>query len=513
MNAWIVSYWQDKSGSIALLFGLLLPIVLGFIGLGFDATRAHFVKQRLHSAVDAAVIAAAASRGTDVERRQIGEAVFAANYGTGLFSPPADITLTFDADGDVDLSVDTQMSAPFASFAGMDVLDIHVESAANRPILDIEIVLVVDVSGSMYASNSGGMSRIEALRQAAQKLLETLRDSAPSNVQLRFAIVPYNVNVNIGTANAHVVSDTGNALFTGTSWAGCVMERRPPFHLSNEYNPLATNGSGKWPAYIWPPEPDTLSNGLQSCLNPSNGGNNGYMIVEESLGVSNVMTQGPNLNCTRQPILPLTENLETVETAIAGLQAASNYGTLIAPGVTWGLRVLTPSEPFADAAPFSPAAQKFMVVLTDGEQINDTQLPNCRNVNHSSQTHSFDPASMDLAGNPITGHGPSDIWTPYGYILDSNPLGKAPDDFVSQADELLVEACDAAKLAGMSGGGELQIFTVTFSADAGPSTSVSDAMRNCASSSDQYFHATNAQKLEDAFEEIGQLVGTVSLVR
>ena len=504
---------KDRKASVALMFGLMLPILLGFMGLGFDAARAHFIQVRISKAVDQAALAAASSRGTDTERKGIAERIFAANYGTGLFAPPATVNVNIQADGRVDISVDATMETPFASFVGYPEFAIHAEGAAQRPLLDIEIALVVDVSGSMSASSSGGMTRMEALRDAAQTLLTSLQDNIPSNVNVRVAIVPYNVNVNIGTGNAQFVTDTNHALFSGTSWAGCVQEREPPFHITNDYNETASNGSGKWHAYIWPPEPDVQTSGVNSCINPSNGTGSGYASLRESTGPSDVQTAGPNMNCTRQPILPLTSDMTAVETAVANLQHAPNYGTLIAPGVSWGLRVLSPGEPFSEASDFSPSSTKIMIVLTDGEQINDTQIAACSTVNHSTQTYSFDPGTLDLGGNLFSGHGPSDIWTPYGYILDSNPLSKAPNGFVQQADELLVEACNEAKRAGASQDGEIEIYTITFSSSAGPSTSVSAAMRSCASTDNHYSHAPNAGKLSDIFEDIADVVTTTTLVR
>ena len=88
-----------------------------------------------------------------------------------------------------------------------------------------------------------------------------------------------------------------------------------------------------------------------------------------------------------------------------GLQEASSFNTLTAVGVTWGLRILTPGEPFAGAADFSPNTKKIMIVLTDGDQKVRHNHSTCTDATNSKGNYSFDPATMGLAGSELSGTG------------------------------------------------------------------------------------------------------------
>ena len=76
---------------------------------------------------------------------------------------------------------------------------------------------------------------------------------------------------------------------------------------------------------------------------------------------------GPWQGCEGiQPIVPLTSTRKPLKDGIDALEAEGN--THIPQGVVWGWRVLSPSEPFTQGAPYSDEFwHKIMVVMTDGD--------------------------------------------------------------------------------------------------------------------------------------------------
>lgn len=79
-----VSFWRDRRGSTAILFGLSMPMLIGGLGIGFEVSNWYMVQRAMQNAADAAVLAAASNAGTnyDVE----GKAVAAQNgftHGVG----------------------------------------------------------------------------------------------------------------------------------------------------------------------------------------------------------------------------------------------------------------------------------------------------------------------------------------------------------------------------------------------------------------------------------------------
>ncbi|MEZ5823319.1 MAG: TadE/TadG family type IV pilus assembly protein [Geminicoccaceae bacterium] len=505
MHGLLLRHFRDSEGVVAILFALLLPVLIGFLGLGFDAARATLVRMNIEMAVDNAVLAATASEGTTAEREALAKSVFQSNYGSGLLAPAARVTVVISTNGDVDVTAAATVPAPFASFFTSGDFDVNVASGGGRGLADIEVVLVVDVSGSMRFDGGNGMIRMEAARKAAHTLLDTIVANKPKSTRLRFAIVPYNVTVNIGRANAKYVSNTNHSLFTGTTWQGCVQERPAPYHLSEAYDPLATDGSGKWHAYIHPPEPnEKRADGSGMCWGDrSNGTNSGYEYISEwtTAGPTDQLS-GPNANCVKIPVTPLTENIVDIETAIDNLDWSYNNGTFAASGVAWGMRLLTPGEPFAEAAAFSSSARKIMVFLTDGEQTSPFQT-DCASAHNSVTSYQMNPADYGIAGDTLSTTGPDTIWTPFGY-LSSNPFGKAPDSYDTQLNEVVEEACQAVKTVASRHGGDrdIELFTLTFRE--GASSTIATTMANCATDSSHYFHAPGSVELEDAFRNIGE---------
>ena len=60
------------------------------------------------------------------------------------------------------------------------------------------------------------------------------------------------------------------------------------------------------------------------------------------------MKFGANLNCVRHPILPLTSTLDSVSSKIDALTSHQNLGTILAPGIVWGQRVLYQQAHFTE---------------------------------------------------------------------------------------------------------------------------------------------------------------------
>ncbi|MDP2325222.1 MAG: pilus assembly protein TadG-related protein [Gammaproteobacteria bacterium] len=67
------SFGRDGRGSTAILFGLSMPVLIGGLGLGFEASNWYMVQRAMQNAADAAVLAAASNAGAnyDVEGKAV----------------------------------------------------------------------------------------------------------------------------------------------------------------------------------------------------------------------------------------------------------------------------------------------------------------------------------------------------------------------------------------------------------------------------------------------------------
>src|SRR3546814_3154004 len=121
-----------------------------------------------------------------------------ANFEPGYL----DATITaFDITPDAgleNLTAHAAASLPtrFMHLFGFDSTTISVTTVVERRNRSAELVLVLDVTGSM---RSGG--RIEGLKAAARDMLNILFGDEDKRKNLYVGIVPYEVTVNIGTDN------------------------------------------------------------------------------------------------------------------------------------------------------------------------------------------------------------------------------------------------------------------------------------------------------------------------
>jgi len=146
----------DQQGGVAVLVALAMIPLLGMVGLALDGANAYVERSRLSRALDAAVLAAAkALRDGEDAALQEAFAVAAANgviQGAGGVS----LSLVFGANAEGENTVSMSGSVPvpvfFMRVLGYEQLTVATESEATIPPIDL--VLVIDRSGSLATQNA-----------------------------------------------------------------------------------------------------------------------------------------------------------------------------------------------------------------------------------------------------------------------------------------------------------------------------------------------------------------------
>lgn len=157
-----------------------------------------------------------------------------------------------------------------------------------------------------------------------------------------------------------------------------------------------------------------------------------------------------------QALMGLTDNLSSVSSTVSGLTASGS--TYIPAGLQWGWRTLDENQPFENKTKKNEDRKKLLILMTDGENTRS----------QAGETH---------AGNDY-----------------------------DAADALSQNLCTAIKNSG------IDIATVSYSNSSSSSTNTA-MLRNCASSSDLYFDASDAKGLEKAFSTATNQVNEVRLIR
>jgi len=369
-----------RRGGVATLLALAIVPLVGFVGIGTDAARAFMVKSRLSTALDAAGLAggkAFFSANRDADMTMFFSANFPAGYMGATVSGP---TFVVDAANEkIELAASATVPTTFMRLFGHERITVSASAEISRQEIMLDVVLSIDMSGSMTAS-TGGTTRIAAARNAATTLVEILFGSNVTNPLLKIGLVPWNSKVNVmvegqpyysaatvaeavgaftnpvtGTAQSTVyyANNTPVPLLSAppSNWQGCVYSR-----FINDADsstdadifdgPLSTSGAD-WPA--WEP------------IGPEGEPVPGPARCTLAIGFNECGA------CLEYGITPLQNAKQPILDAIANLTAPQG-NTNIPQGLGWAWRVLTPPDPFAEADPNPPfRRQQAIVLLTDGE--------------------------------------------------------------------------------------------------------------------------------------------------
>ncbi len=519
----------DEHSVIAVLFAILILPLLTVMAIAVDLGEFLVMKQQLQSAVDAAALDIGQQPTlSDAAASSQVQAFIAANYPNlsaiaTLQTPSVSRTSTLVA-----VTANATMNTNFLQVIGMPTLGVTVSSQVAVNQNKIEVVLVLDNTGSMN-QYYGGSTGIAGLQAAATTLVNTLFASDPTGQYVKIAVVPFTAAVNVGTQyntaswidttgagsltreNLNVPAGKGLITFAtqlkNASWAGCVRQRKEPYDVE-DIAPTAATPETLFTPYFAPSEPNGLCNHylsdgstgsmtqaqIQYSVTKYNGGN-----VQGTAGYGSTCQGttglGPNFLCAIQPIIPLTNDQTAILNEINAMQASG--ATVIPAGLTWGWHLISPIVssvlfPSNAAAPYSDATTiKAIILLTDGEA--DVQL-----------TSNYQPPTTTTNGFNQS------VFSAYGYgtgpHLNILPLPSSLNGVQDQPDYNLdqkeIQLCNNIKAVTDAYGnaGRIQIYAIGFGSVIDNSSL--ELLAQCASSPANYFYNPTSESLNTTFQQI-----------
>ncbi len=482
---------RSESGMTMPMLAISMVTLVSFAGIGIDVARMQMLQSKLQFSLDAAGLAAGATVSTAQLETEFTKYLYA-NFNNYMGATLSDTTVTPNADNTVfTLSARATMPTSFMGVVGIQTISVSTNSQISRAITGLELILVLDNTGSMdYTSGQPGVTKIAALKNAATTMITTMFGGATkvsTNGKLWVGIVPFSQAVNIGTGHTEWMNDNytyDNATTpldwgTGNSWGGCVDARLNGKDLSDD-PPQAGNAESLFGRYYW-----TSDN-----LNPVGSGSNNWIYNKwickwgwptqncyatyrcsgtyiscndlspyQYYSPLNTTDKGPNLSCPQQ-ITPMTNDPTILISSINAMTAEGD--TVINQGLVWAWHMLSPKwrglwggTMNANNLPLdynTSGMMKAVVVLTDGQNTID-------NYNHGA----------------------------YWYT-NSNRLGGQTLDQKTQA------LCTAMKNAN------IYVYTIGL----GPSGDVDTTLlSNCATASNYYFLSPSTAQLQTVFKTIG----------
>jgi Flp pilus assembly protein TadG len=216
----LTSFLPSEHGTISIIFGAAIIAMVGFVGLSIDVGRSIDAHTKAAAALDSAALAATRavfSGNKSVDEIETLAAEFFENNLKSAGDLGADYS-DFTADVNTDtktVKVKTTVHVPttFGHIFGVSKVSFAVTARATFNVQDIELSLVLDVTGSMCQP----CSKMAALKDASKELIDALMPENGGASEVKIALAPYSAAVNVGPL-AGIAS-------AGRSTDGCVVER------------------------------------------------------------------------------------------------------------------------------------------------------------------------------------------------------------------------------------------------------------------------------------------------
>ncbi|MGV3731704.1 MAG: pilus assembly protein TadG-related protein [Sphingopyxis sp.] len=253
LRAGTKSLISDRRGNAFMLTAAAIIPVIGFVGSAVDIGRAYMTQLRLQQACDAGVLAGRRAMGgasydeaAEAEADKMFNFNFPeAKYGASAILFSSEAINASDVAGQASAVLPTSLMFMF----GKDEFRLSVNCTAKLEISNVDVMLVLDVTGSMSGTNSGdSVSKIQGLRTAAIDFFDTLTTADIGDGRLRFGVVPYSSSVNVGSIliakNPDWIADT---VILPSRLAKFRQEyANPTYDPSDEYTDSATTYSSSW---------------------------------------------------------------------------------------------------------------------------------------------------------------------------------------------------------------------------------------------------------------------------
>lgn len=199
---------RDNAGNtLALIAAAMLPL-LAIVGSGVDMGRAYVVQTRLQQACDSGVLAARKKLGSEVVTTGVvpgdvattGNRFFNLNFQDGSYAT-YDRTFQMALESDYSISGVATIDMPMSVMQvfGQDEMPIRVTCASVLNFQNVDVMMSIDVTGSMRWTNPGDtLSRLDSVKAVIRNFYGQLEGAKGPGTRIRYGFVPYATNVNVG---------------------------------------------------------------------------------------------------------------------------------------------------------------------------------------------------------------------------------------------------------------------------------------------------------------------------
>jgi Flp pilus assembly protein TadG len=337
---------QDRKGGVAPLLALAIIPIVGAVGAAVDYSRANLVRTAMQNALDSSALMLSKDALT-LSSGQLDQK--ASSYFNAMFHRPeasnVQVTqqLSTPVQGTFNLKITgtATVSTMFWRVLGQDQINVTATGEVTWGIKKLNLALALDNTGSMSSSN-----KMTELKTAAHSLLTTLKGAEKVPGDIKVSIVPFAVDVNVGTANVNA------DWIDWTDWEANNGTCSKSSYSSSQSN--CTSHSG-----VWTPKNHNQWNG---CVMDRDQ-NNDVLNTATTSGSPATKYRANQATACPASMMTLSYDWTALNSKIDAMTPTGNTNVTIGLQMAW--QTLSPVAPFSAPAP-APDLDKVLIVLTDG---------------------------------------------------------------------------------------------------------------------------------------------------
>ncbi len=194
---WITAWFaRDERGNVAIIVALLLMPMLVLAGGATDIARYEAHRAQLQDGIDRGVLAAASLSQTVRVEDTVEDYLKSLSFIDAV-ELDYDYSLSLNVRS-IKVTAAYEMPTGFLPLIGISSLRVSVSAAAEEKRSNLEISLMLDMSGSMrFSEPAGAPTRISLLRPAAKAFIDAML-TPDTMATTTISIVPYAGSVNPG---------------------------------------------------------------------------------------------------------------------------------------------------------------------------------------------------------------------------------------------------------------------------------------------------------------------------
>lgn len=404
-------FHREERGAMAFFMLFVFLMMLMFGGIAVDVMRFETSRVAMQQTMDRASLAAASLK-QGLDPTSVVNDYFAKanipNDTTMVSMTAPTVTVTGNSNfRTVTTTAKVKSNNYFMHLLNVDYLEGPTASKAEQGVSKVEIILVLDISGSMNDN-----SKIAGLRTAATNFVNTVKANDSLN-QVSIGIVPYNAQVNLGPSLRAQYNET-HVPVNAAGVVGAVADVNCLQLPNTIFNQTALSTTLALPMAS---HADTVSS--------TTGSGTGYTPWSGSSGAFVFNYSNPCNATTVGTVMMPTKNKAPILTKISNLVAGGN--TSIFLGMRWGVALIDETakpiyQNIADAGvsdrPASntdPLTRKVIVLMTDGDHVSTNLVPDAyktglSNIWRSSADNNY--SARFTTGRPSCA-GTNEYWVPH----------------------------------------------------------------------------------------------------